>query len=944
MEGELISTIKTVVSTTTEIISGFNDWVGFFQWLRPDNNQESKQQHEELWKLQTTLPLMQVMIDRAEWSIHKEGVPILLEELKDVTYDTEDLIEEFKYFKMKSEMDGPQSLMKRSLDFIKSDISSSFDKVKLLQQRAEHLMSKLNATDLQQETPRFDRSVRPETSSFPDSKVFGRQKETVALKVLLGVPVSIPSGSKRKKGHPVAAEATAQKDCMDYPVNNAVSVLPIVGIGGVGKTTLAQQLCQDQHVKAYFDQILWTCVSDDFDTKQLTKELVHSCGEEIASDNLDYLQNKLAKVVRLKRFLMVLDDVWDDSVKDNGQEWQKFCAPLTTGVQGSMILVTTRSSKVAKLVCTLNPFQLQGLEEDTFWEFFKTCALGGKSSTMDVKLATIGRMIVPKLKGSPLAAKTLGRLLGMKIDTVHWTNILNSELWELKQEVGDILPALRLSYLYLPRHLRRCLSLCAMFPKDHKFEQTVLVDLWSAQCFAETQDKICMHTAGDWCFEELESRCFFQEVVPSSASQISPKIKKYVMHDLIHDMIQLVSGNECFVIRNEIDLSNVPEKVRHVSLFTSKGFDYQKLVALTRCRKLRSILSREQLGKKIFFPLVNSWSKELKYLRFLSCCFTKLTMLPEAIANFKLLCCFKVHCPRRWTMDTFPESYCSLYNLQKFEAKNCTFKSLPKEFRKLVNLQSFEVRTFVHGRNYTNFWGISMEVLKNMHLQGELYLNLSRVKLAGCAELELRKRKHVEMLTLNFYHTQNTQDQELEMLELLCPHSGIKFLEICGFRGDSTPTWLQPSYLQNLVQLRLVRVHFLSMAWVDNNAFLFINDLYISRCPRLSSLENILKSASLPTVRSIFIEECLGLSSMRGERFGELSCLKELKLSKCPNILWNGLVLPSSLLKLHLEDCGDISNYIPNCLVNLENLIRMSLVKLITIRSIPAEIWWTRSN
>jgi hypothetical protein len=93
--------------------------------------------------------------------------------------------------------------------------------------------------------------------------------------------------------------------------------------------------------------------------------------------------------------------------------------------------VTTRSSKVAKLVCTLNQFQLQGLEEDTFWEFFKACALDGKSSTMDVKLGSIGRMIVPKPKGSPLAAKTLGRLLRMKIDTVHWTNILNSELWEL---------------------------------------------------------------------------------------------------------------------------------------------------------------------------------------------------------------------------------------------------------------------------------------------------------------------------------------------------------------------------------------------------------------------------------------------------------------------------------------------------------------------------------
>ncbi|KAE8775558.1 disease resistance protein rga3 [Hordeum vulgare] len=738
---------------------------------------------------------MQVMIDRAEWSIHKEGVPILLQELKDVSYDTEDLIEEFKYFKLKSEMDGPQSLLKRSLDFIKNDILSSFDKVKLLQQRAEHLMSQMNDLDLQQETPHFDRSARPETSSFPDSKVFGRQKEIVALKVLLGVPVPIPSGSKRKKGPPAAAEATAQKDCMDYPVNGDVSVLAIVGIGGVGKTTLAQQICQDQHVKGYFDQILWTCVSDDFDTKRITKELVHSCGEDIASDNLDYLQNKLAKVVGLNRFLVVLDDVWDDSLKDNGQEWQKFCAPLTTGVQGSMILMTTRSSKVAKLVCTLSPFQLQGLEEDTFWEFFKACALDGKRSTMDIKLASIGRMIVPKLKGSPLAAKTLGRLLRMKIDTVHWSNILNSELWELKQEVGDILPALTLSYLYLPRHLRRCLALCAMFPKDHKFKQTVLVDLWSAQCFVE-QDKMCMHTAGDWCFEELESRCFFQEVVASSASAVSSRNKKYVMHDLIHDMIQLVSGNECFVIRNETDLSNVPEKVRHISLFTSKGFDHQKLLALTRCKKLRSILSMEQLGKRKIFPLVNSWSRELKYLRFLSCCFTKLTMLPEAIPNFKLLCCFKVHCPRRWTMDSFPESYCSLYNLQKFEAKNCTFGSLPTEFRKLVNLQSFEVKKFVHGRNCTKFWGISVDVLKNMHLQGVLYLNLSDVRLAGCAELELSKRKHIQVLTLDFYHTMKTQDEEQEMLEAFCPHQDIKFLELRGFKGESTPTWFRPSHFE----------------------------------------------------------------------------------------------------------------------------------------------------
>ncbi|KAM0872069.1 hypothetical protein ACQ4PT_038951 [Festuca glaucescens] len=261
--------IITYLSYSTGFVSGFNDWVAFFQWLRPANSEESRQWHEELWKLETTLPLMQLMIDRAEWSLHKEGVASLLQELKGVSYDTEDLIEEFKYLKLKSETEDDA----RSLGFSNSDIVCSLNKIKILQERADYLISQMNTMVPENATPRFDRSVRPETSSFLESKIFGRREEVKVVKGLLGVPVSV-LGSKRNRA------ALSTEPCLDEARIQSVSVVAIVGIGGLGKTTLAQYICHDQAVRTYFDQVFWICVSDEFDIKRLTTELLHCSGME----------------------------------------------------------------------------------------------------------------------------------------------------------------------------------------------------------------------------------------------------------------------------------------------------------------------------------------------------------------------------------------------------------------------------------------------------------------------------------------------------------------------------------------------------------------------------------------------------------------------------------------------------------------------------------------
>jgi hypothetical protein len=176
-----------------------------------------------------------------------------------------------------------------------------------------------------------------------------------------------------------------------------------------------------------------------------------------------------------------------------------------------MILVTTRFLKVADLVGTIEPVKLKGLPTDIFWEFFKKCAFSKEQPESYPKLQHIGQSIASRLCGSPLAAKTLGHLLNMELTEQHWITIQNSELWELPHEENEILPALQLSYLYLPRELKRCFAICSIFQKDYSFERDELVDIWVAQDFVASGGSMRLEDMGYRYLDDLRSRFLFSE-------------------------------------------------------------------------------------------------------------------------------------------------------------------------------------------------------------------------------------------------------------------------------------------------------------------------------------------------------------------------------------------------------------------------------------------------
>lgn len=220
-------------------------------------------------------------------------------------------------------------------------------------------------------------------------------------------------------------------------LGETLSVLPFVGPGGIGKTTFTQHLYNDKRTDIHFAVKVWVCVSTDFDVLKLTREILscipaieqekYNCTIETA--NLDRLQKSIAERLKFKRFLIVLDDIW----KCNSEgDWKNLLAPFTKGgTKGNMVLVTTRFPSIAHLVKTTDPVELRGLEPNDFFAFFEACIFGhSKPKNYEDELIDVARGIAKKLKGSPLAANTVGRLLKKNLSREYWMGVLEKNEWQ----------------------------------------------------------------------------------------------------------------------------------------------------------------------------------------------------------------------------------------------------------------------------------------------------------------------------------------------------------------------------------------------------------------------------------------------------------------------------------------------------------------------------------
>lgn len=461
---------------------------------------------------------------------------------------------------------------------------------------------------------------------------------------------------------------------------NNLRVISIVGMKGVGKTTLAQLVYNDEIVSRYFNLRGWVHVLESYDVLQLIKAITESFGRKLDnSKELNTLQEILKEEMWRKRVLLVLNNICNYK-----NSFLEFLSISFNGAESVKIIVTSSNDSVAaEFEEMILPYHLHCLHEDESWLLFQHCAFDCHG------FHQIGRKIVIKCKGLPsLSLKMLGHLLRDETDKVKWIEILESVLWDENKSNIESLTAIKLSYQHLTIYLKPCLTYCSLFPEGYKFTRDKLVMLWMAQGFIQPKRSKAMEDIGSQSFNELLRRSFFEKVDGHDDQLFS-------MHDLIHETIRA---------------GNISNEVQHLYIdgntFFSNEHEYLNLQTVIVEEK-----SCDNSPTLLDFNLL----RNLRLLELKSC---QIFELPDFIGNLKHLRYLHLECNQ---IKRLPESVSQLYNPQVLNLHHCVhLEELPERIGNLINLLFF------------SFCGSQVQSLPQSIIQLH---NLQTLKLLHCRSL-----------------------------------------------------------------------------------------------------------------------------------------------------------------------------------------------------------------
>ncbi|XVE61080.1 hypothetical protein DITRI_Ditri06bG0011200 [Diplodiscus trichospermus] len=796
---------------------------------------------DEVKKLEATMSTIKaVLLDAEERQGKNHELQNWLWKLKDVCYDVEDVLEEFEItMAQQEEMLKDKSLRRKVRRFFSRSNPALLGykithKVKGLREKLDdiaadrskfHLMERVDSKRM------IIHKERDMTHSFiRPSDVIGRDDDMENI-----IDILIHQGEDK-----------------DLLVN------PIVGIGGLGKTTIAKMVYNDERMDHHFDLKMWVCVSANFNVAKLARDICSlATGKNCSDLTIEQLQYCLRSTLMGSKFLLILDDVWND----DRAKWIELRDLLIGGALGSKIVATTRSSVVATIIGNVPAYNLTGLSQEDCLSLFLKWAFNEGQEKQHPNLVQIGKEIVKKCGGVPLAVRTLGCLLYSTTDEREWLRIRDNEIWKLKQRNNDILPVLKLSYDQMQPSLKQCFAFCSMFPKNYMFYSFELIQFWMAHGLLQpSQENKELEDIGLQYMKELCSVSFLQ-VVEDYEFFFTCK-----MHDLIHDLSLSVAQNDCCTLNSLTE--NVPEKVRHLSFLDTSFLSQEFPKALLQSDKVRTM----------FFPIkgvgpssesfVRLSISRFRYLRVLNLSDSCLDELPSSFGLLKHLRYLDLH--RNVKIKKLPESICSLHNLQTLRLEDCSqLEEIPQGIGNLINLRFLEITTkqallpeneiqCLSSLHFLSFF----ECHKLEHLfEGILHFTALRtLVLASCPSLTSLPRSitclpALETLVIGDCGKLNLMDEQDDD-------------EDCMLRLRS----LLLGELSELVALP---------QWLHRSAST-LQYLYIDDCPNFMALPDWLQDCK--SIQKLELFRCPQLSSLP-EGFSHLTSLRKLKIGHCPNLL-----------------------------------------------------------
>ncbi|KAJ9692907.1 hypothetical protein PVL29_011829 [Vitis rotundifolia] len=855
----------------------------------------------EIRSLTDTLQIVRAVVADAEKRQMKEElVKVWLERLKDIAYQMDDVLDEWSTSILKSQIeraDSPSMSKKK----VSSCIPSPFICFKRVAGRRDIA---LKIKDIKQQVD----DIANQSNRFNFTSRFSNE-EPQRLITISAVDISEVCG--RDEDRDTILRHLLGKSCEQ---NLGLYTISVVGMGGVGKTTLAQLAFNHHKVKAHFDKRIWVCVSDPFIPVRIFRDILEALHEN-SSDvhNPEVLQQKIQTCIEGKKFLLVLDDVWNEDY----QLWEQLKNCLKCGGGESRILVTTRNASVARMMMSTYVHPLQSLPLDQSRALFSQIAFFRKGTEKAEELKEIGEKIADKCKGLPLAVKALGSLMQTKDNKEDWENVLNSELWELDVFEKKLSPALLLSYYDLPPPLKQCFSYCAVFPKDRTIEIDELIRLWMAQSYLNSKAGREMETAGREYFENLAARSFFQDFEKDEEGDIV----RCKMHDIVHDFAQILTNNECLILEDDgenLKQSLSLQKGRHATLIVheSEGLSF----SFNNVGNLHTLLIVSNIG-----PFLPDSFQQFKYLRAMDIRGSdSIVELPREVGEFIHLRYLNLsYCKR---LETLPETISDLCNLQTLNIRCCwRLLKLPQGIRNLISLRHLEMNgghpglvslpkgvgrltslrtlsVFIVCNEEDANEGCKIEELGNLkELRGELEIRgLGTVEDAGEVEkAELKDKKRLHYLTLDFFSWAQVEGMKMKhVAEALQPPPNLKSLGVKWYCCPEWPNWIIRSSLIQLKRLQLSRCQcqclpplgelpLLESLKIDN-----MNNVKYVGAELLGSL-SLIAFPKLKHLSFVSMEEWEKWEVEEEKGRKVMPCLRSLELNSCQKLA----VVPDHLLR-----------------------------------------------
>ncbi|THF94771.1 disease resistance protein RPM1-like [Camellia sinensis] len=685
------------------------------------------------------------------------------------------------------------------------------------------------------------------------------------------------------------------------------AVISVVGMGGIGKTTLAKKVYDSQEVVAHFICKAWITVSQSYKPEELLKTMIKQLSGiyVLPDEGIESLIVKLRGYLSEKRSVIVFDDVWETDF------WGSIRLALPKNSDGSRVIITTRSEQVAtfcKETSVDHVHELEALSEEKAWELF--CK---KAFQLDFEghcppeLEEVSHAIVRKCKGLPLAIAAIGGLLSTKNKGIsEWQKFygsMNSEL-ERNPNLKSISKILLFSYNDLPHHLKSCFLYFGIMPEDYSINAGRLIRLWIAEGFVEEQKGKTLEEVAEEYLTELIHR----RLVLVSTKKFDGRVGKCQVHDVVREIILSLSKEFSLCQILEKENSSFNDTTRWLSMHM-RYCNMDKVMESIGKSPVHSVFlfQRGKLPKK---PLLGTVAANFKLLKVLDLEDAPLDQLDEEVGNLFLLRYLSISSTK---VKIIPKSIGKLQNLQTLDLRHSPVSELPfdiSRLRKLRHLLAYSCNNVVGVKIQGGIGGLEeLQILcfveTNHGLIKELE-KLRQLRKLGITKLErehgralcaaIEKMKYLQNLSVEA----SSVDEILD-LQHISSSSPPQYLQRLRLRGrlEKLPNWIPK--LQNLVTLLL-----LGSSLTKNNP--------------LKALQ-VLPSLVMLTLWDAYDEEQLYFE------VGRFQKLKELALVGCKGL--NSMIIEEGALplleNLEIEPSPQLKE-VPSGIYHLRNLKTLQFI------------------